>query len=88
VTGIGEQPFKIGSTITIVNRSGGDIYVRKDNDNESGTIYGAGTANSSTNWLIPDTGGGNICTLMLIEIHEYDYVTADWILSGPGIETN
>lgn len=88
LTGIGDQPYKIGSTITIVNRSGGNIYLYKDNSNENGTIYGAGTSDSSTSWIIPDSGGGNICTLMLTDIYGYDYVTVDWILSGPGIQTN
>ena len=85
---IGDQPWRLGSTITIVNRSGGNIYLYKDNDNENGNIYGAGTANDSTAWIIPDSGGGNICSLMLTEISGYDDVTANWILSGPGIETN
>jgi len=83
-----DQPWVIGATITIVNRSGGSIYLYKDNDNENGTIYGAGTTDSSGSWEIPDTGGGNICTLILIEMTGYDEPTVNWMLSGPGIVTN
>jgi hypothetical protein len=80
-----DQPWVIGATITIVNRSGGTIYLYKDNYNENGTIYGAGTADSSTGWQIPDSGGGNICTLICIEMYGYDDPTVNWMLSGPGI---
>lgn len=84
----GAQPWEVGATITIVNRSGGNIYLNKNTNDESGTIYGAGTADSSNNWLIPDNGGGNICTLICIEAYGYDSPTVNWMLSGPGIETN
>lgn len=84
----GDQPWRIGHTITIVNRSGGSIYLRKDNDDENGTIYGAGTTDNSTDWEIPDTGGGNICTLICIEMYGYDSPTVNWMLSGPGIVTD
>jgi hypothetical protein len=84
----GDQPWVIGATITIVNRSGGSIYLYKDNDDENGTIYGAGTTDNSTSWEIPDTGGGNICTLICIEMYGYDSPTVNWMLSGPGIVTD
>lgn len=80
-----DQPWVIGATITIINRSGGSIYLYKDNDNENGTIYGAGTTDSNSSWEIPDTGGGNICTLICIEMYGYDDPTVNWILTGPGI---
>lgn len=85
---MGSQPWQIGMTITIVNCSGGTIYLYKDNYDENGTIYGAGTSNYGTGWQIPDLGGGNICTLMCIERSGYDNPTVNWILSGPGIETD
>jgi hypothetical protein len=49
-----------------VNVSGGTIRVRKDNDDENVTIYGAGTASTNTWWSIPDVGGSNIATLIKI----------------------
>ena len=83
-----DQPFPIGSAITIVNVSGGSVRVRKDNDDENGTIYGAGTVESSTWWSIPDLGGGNICTL--IKLAQFAGGEGGngsvWMLSGPGIE--
>jgi hypothetical protein len=83
-----DQAFPVGSAITIVNMSGGDIRVRKDNDDESGTIFGAGTATTATWWSVPDLGGGNICTL--IKISQYGAGEGGngsvWMLSGPGIE--
>jgi hypothetical protein len=83
-----DQPFPMGAAITIVNVSGGTIRVRKDNDDESGTIFGAGTAFSSTWWSIPDLGGGNMVTL--IKMAQYSGGEGGkgsvWIMSGPGIE--
>jgi hypothetical protein len=83
-----DQPFPVGTAITIVNVSGGTIRVRKDNDDEGGTIYGAGTPSTDTWWAIPDLGGGNIATL--IKIAQYSAGEGGdgsvWMLSGPGIE--
>lgn len=83
-----DQAFPVGSAITIVNVSGGEIRVRKDNDDESGTIFGAGTTTTATWWSIPDLGGGNVATL--IKIAQYSVGEGGngsvWMLSGPGIE--
>ena len=73
--------------VTILNMTGNDIYIYKDNDDESGTIYGSGTGNSSTAWLVPDTGGYNLVTLMKIEQGMDGYYN-DYLLVGSGIETN
>ena len=79
-------PMSVGATITLINRSGGTINVSKDNDYETGTIYGAGTTDNSTTWNIPDTGGGGIVTLIKIR-DEYTggsrYV--DWMIAGTNI---
>jgi hypothetical protein len=80
----GAYDFPIGATITIINRTGGTVYLYKQNDDESGTIYGAGTSSSSTGWDIPDNGGGNICTLIKIGTGMDNYFN-DWMLSGSGI---
>lgn len=82
-----DQPFPIGAAITIVNVSGGTIRVRKDNDDEAGTIFGAGTSSTDTWWAIPDLGGGNMVTL--IKLAQYSVGEGGdgsvWMLSGPGI---
>ena len=83
----GAHDFPIGSTITIVNISGGTVYVYKWNDNESGTIFGAGTADQSTGWQIPDNGGGNIAVLIKV-LTGMDGYTNSWMLSGAGIQTD
>lgn len=80
----GEADFPVGSTITIINRTGGTVFLYKENDDENGTIYGAGTSNSSNGWQIPDNGGGNICTLMKIETGMDNFFN-DWMLAGSNI---
>lgn len=80
----GTADFPVGATITIINRTGGTVYLYKDNNDENGTIYGAGTSNYGTGWQIPDNGGGNIATLMKIETG-MDGFFNDWMLSGSNI---
>jgi hypothetical protein len=80
----GSADFPVGSTITIVNISGSTINLGKDNDDEGGTIYGAGTEDTSTGWDIPDNGGGNIAVLIKIRTG-MDNFSNDWMLSGSGI---
>jgi hypothetical protein len=80
----GGADFPVGSTITIVNISGATVNLSKDNDDEGGTIYGAGTEDSSTGWDIPDSGGGNIAVLIKIRTN-MDNFSNDWMLSGSGI---
>jgi hypothetical protein len=80
----GTADFPIGATITIINRTGGTVYLYKDNNDEQGTIYGAGTSNYGTGWQIPDNGGGNIATLMKIETGMDNFFN-DWMLSGSNI---
>jgi hypothetical protein len=79
--------FPIGSTITIINKSGGDIFISCDNDDESNTIYGSGTSDNASSWYVPDSGGGNVATL--IKINQYALEGGErineWILSGAGI---
>lgn len=79
--------WPIGGVVSILNMSGNDIYIYKDNDDEQGTIYGSGTGNSSTAWIVPDTGGYNLVTLMKIEQGMDNYYN-DYLLVGSGIETN
>jgi hypothetical protein len=83
----GTADFPVGATITIINRTGGTVYVYKENDDENGTIYGAGTSDYSTGWQIPDNGGGNIATLMKIETGMDNFFN-DWMLSGSNIQTD
>lgn len=80
----GTVDFPVGATITIINRTGNSIYLYKENDDENGTIYGAGTSDNNTAWTIPDNGGGNICTLMKIETGMDNFFN-DWMLSGSNI---
>lgn len=81
------QAFPLGSAITVVNMSGGTIYIQMDNDDENNTIYGAGTSDNGTRWMIPDQGGGNIATLLKIQSNSAgDGNGHNWILSGPGIQ--
>lgn len=81
----GAVDFPVGSTITIVNRSGADLFIQKNNDNEGGTIYGAGTADTATSWVLPDNGGGNIAVLVKIEAGLGMGYYTNWMLSGSGI---
>jgi hypothetical protein len=83
----GTADFPIGATITIINRTGNTVYLYKENDDEQGTIYGAGTSSSSTGWQIPDSGGGNIAVLMKIETGMDNFFN-DWMLSGSNIQTD
>ena len=82
----GTAEFPVGATITIINRTGNSVYLYKDNNDENGTIYGAGTSDNNTAWTIPDTGGGNICTLMKIETGMDNFYN-DWMLSGANISS-
>ena len=79
----------LGATITIVNRSGVDITIQKENDYESGSIFLAGTSRSNNIWTIKDTGGSNVITLRKIA----DYwdngpgeKKVDWALSQDGVK--
>lgn len=80
----GTADFPVGATITIINRTGNSVYLYKENNDENGTIYGAGTSDNNTAWTIPDNGGGNICTLMKIETGMDNFYN-DWMLSGSNI---
>jgi hypothetical protein len=80
----GTADFPVGATITIINRTGANIYLQKENNDEQGTIYGAGTSDSGTAWTIPDAGGGNIVTLIKIETGMDNFFN-DWMLAGSGI---
>lgn len=80
----GTADFPVGATITIINRTGNTVYLYKDNNDENGTIYGAGTSSQGTGWQIPDNGGGNIATLMKIETGMDNFFN-DWMLSGSNI---
>jgi len=79
--------WPVGGVVTILNMSGNTLYIYKDNDDESGTIYGNGTGNSSTGWQVPDTGGYNLVTLMKIKQGMDNYFN-DYILSGVGIQVD
>jgi hypothetical protein len=82
-----DQPFPMGSAITIVNHSGGDIYISMDNDDENNRIWGSGTTTSNTTWTVPDPGGSNMVTLLKIEFNaDGEGDGHNWILSGPGIQ--
>jgi hypothetical protein len=65
--------------------SGGTIYIRKDNDIESGTIYGANQNNSGTSWYMDDSGSGNMVTLIKIGEFCDDGPYSRWMIAGSGI---
>ena len=79
--------FPIGSVITIINMSGGTIYIRKDNDDEGGLIYGANQNANSYSWYMDDTGSGNMVTLIKIRQNCNDGRYSDWMIAGAGIGT-
>jgi hypothetical protein len=74
--------------ITIINKSGSNIYIRKDNDNESGTIFGSNQNANSSEWYVEDTGSGNMITLIKISQNCDDGLYSDWMIAGAGIGTN
>jgi hypothetical protein len=80
----GTADFPVGATITIINRTGGTIYLAKENDDENGTIYVAGASYNSRYLAIGDSGGGSICTLMKIETGMDNFFN-DWMISGSNI---
>jgi hypothetical protein len=77
--------WPIGGVVTIVNMTPGTVSIIKDNDDEGGTIYGAGTSDSGTSWDLPNSGGGNVATLMKIKQGMDGYYN-DYLLVGSGIE--
>lgn len=81
-----DQPIPVGSVITIINLTGSSIEISKDNDDEDGTIYGAGTSDTSTTWYLPDNGGGNIATLIKIsQTYDGSDFICNWMICGSGI---
>lgn len=76
--------WPIGGVVTIVNMTPGTVSIIKDNDDENGTIYGAGTSDSGTSWDLPNSGGGNVATLMKIKQGMDGYFN-DYLLVGSGI---
>ena len=82
------QEFPIGSVITIINKSGGTIYLQKDNDNEDGTIYGSAQNDSGTQWYINDSGSGNMVTLIKIEQSYDGGAYSNWMIAGTDIGVN
>jgi hypothetical protein len=82
------QEFPVGAVITIINKSGGDIYIYKDNDDENGTIYGSNQNDSGTGWYVNDTGSGNMVTIIKIAQYYDGNPYSDWMIAGSGIGTD
>ena len=53
----------LGATITIINRSGNNVNIVKENDYDSGSIFLSGSSLSNNQWTFNDAGGGNYITL-------------------------
>ena len=88
VTDSVKYEFPVGSVITIINKSGSNIYINKDDDDENGTIYGANQNSSSDSWIMSDTGSGNMVTLIKFAQYYDGNPYADWMIAGSGITPN
>ena len=86
----GGPVLPVGFTFTIINRTGGDCYVRLyDTQGPTrGIILGAGRNQSYYEWGIPDSGSGSMVTLiklesLLISNGGIDIHEPVWMISGP-----
>lgn len=79
-------PFPVGTVITIVNISGGYVYVGPEPDNYRTTIYcpaldgNEGSSNYVAGWRFQDNGGGNLITLLKVE--EGYSNGSRWVITG------
>ena len=82
----------VGFTFTIINRTGGDCFVRLYNTGgpTTGTILGSNRNTSYFAWGIPDTGSGSMVTLIKLESLHVGNPGAGtniqepvWMISGP-----
>jgi hypothetical protein len=72
----GDLSFSVGSVVTIVNRSGGTIYIYPENNNgDYATIYCAGSPTQNNAWYLENYG---VATLLKTGYNE-------WMLSGATI---
>lgn len=86
-----DDSLPVGFKITIVNCSGGNIYVEAlqptNNNYYSAEIWGAGRNIRTREWGIPDSGSGSMVTLMKVKDAQYtggeNYSAPRWIISGP-----
>ena len=81
-----EVEFPVGTMITIVNISGGSVYVAADQDNWRTNLYcpvmdgNEGSDNDLNGWRFYDDGGGNLITLLKVE--ESYSNGSRWIVNG------
>ena len=81
-----EVEFPVGTMITIVNISGGYVYVAADQDNWRTRLYcpvmdgNEGSDNDLNGWRFDDNGGGNFITLLKVE--ESYSNGSRWIING------
>jgi len=86
-----EDPYPVGYTVTIVNCSGGDVYVNMyaptDGNYYYGSIWGAGRDIQTRYWGIPDSGSGSLVTLMKVKNAEFtggeNISGTIWMIAGP-----
>ena len=81
-----EVEFPVGTMITIVNLSGGYVYVAADKDNYRTNLYcpqldgNEGSSNYINGFRFQDNGGGNLITLLKVE--ESYSNGSRWIVNG------
>jgi hypothetical protein len=79
----------VGFTVTIVNYTGSNCYIRLESGGPAGrgTILGAGRNLSTVWWGMPDSGSGSMATLIKLQKGVYvdgGYSEAPvWMISGP-----
>ena len=74
----------IGTVFTLINMSGAECSVYKDNNNESGRIYnGAGPGDSTNGWGLNSQG---IFTLIKIRQYYDSGTVVDWMIAGPNLD--
>ena len=79
-----ECNIPIGSIITMINMSGGECSVYKNNNSESGVIYnGAGGGSSNNGWGLNSQG---IFTLIKIGQYYDGYPVVEWMIAGPNLD--
>jgi len=81
-----EVQFPVGTVITIVNISGGYVYVGAGDDNGRTQLYCPASDGSEGNlgyvagWKFDDNGGGNLITLLKVE--ESYSNGSRWVITG------
>ena len=79
----------VGYTITIINRSGSDVYLYAEDGNDQDRMYFSGGNTDTYGIYISDNGSGQMVTLVKIEEGEYnddaDSHGGRWMVVGADI---